>query len=202
MLKKIGAFIVLSLCFVSSPAFSKEVIEQISCDSSLQQCLTLIQKLPAAREMLTTIQKEGAIRILSRQAHLAQQFGAFWDPDQRTIVISASNEASKGKVIRSIIFECHNALKTKQMNTLARQAMAGKISKADYVRGIEWLEYQNSLSASKLVNEGIEKGLFPESAYLPVYDSFEEHYAVQQQYGHSQWIGNTYDHLRQGLIQF
>ena len=99
----------------------------------------------------------------------------------------------------SILFELHNALADSKITYYYQLAAQGKIKKEAYVSGIEYIEYQNSMKASQLASKGIEMGVFPRSAYLPTYGSFEEYYRFQKKAGHSAWIAYTYDQLAPAL---
>lgn len=167
----------------------------VSCAPQLQNCINKMQKLPEIRELLAEIQREGLIRIITSNHGLARQFGAFWDPDQRTISVNLSAHTSEGELIGSILFEMHNASINSQLDHLDYLAVRRQIDKRSYVEAVERLEYQNSVKASKIAQKGIELGIFPPSATLQTYSSFEEHYRIQQEAGHSSWIARTYDNL-------
>lgn len=183
-------FLFQSFAFTSS-----ESSFNFSCDPQLKPILQTIQKLPEAREILSTIQKEGNICFLLSNERLSQEFGAFWDPDSRSIRVNKAFLKSEGEMIGTILFELQNALTNKQIAKLNWLATCGRINKKDYVRAFEYLEYQNSLNAAKLAQKGIEKGIFPKSARLFTYENFEEHFRVQQMAGHSAWIAKVHDEL-------
>lgn len=200
MIKKIFlCFCLISITFFQSSYADnkKNHLEQvISCAPELQDCLFKIQQLPETRNLISTIQKEGPIRIVINDDHyLTKKFGAFWDPNHRTITVNYSNDISEGSLIGSIVFEMHNALVNSKMLDLDNLAVAGKIDRDAYVEEFERLEYKNSKDASKLVQKGIRKGVFPRSAYLPTYETFEEHFYVQKEAGHSDFIGRNFDQL-------
>lgn len=174
----------------------KQHLNNIECAPQLQEYIAAIQKFPEGRTLIESIQQEGAFGI-AVNTYLSQDFGAFWDPDQRLIMVSMSSSRSKGSLIASIIFELHNAAINSKLNHLDRLASQGKIDHDSYVEAVERLEYQNSLMASKLAAEGIRLGFFPEGAYLPTHSSFEEYYKIQQMAGHSNWISQTYYKLSQ-----
>lgn len=200
MIKKI----VYCCCFISITFLQSNCVENkknllekvVSCAPELQNCLFKIQQLPEAKNLIATIQKEGSIRIIINNDHyLTRKFGAFWDPVHRTITVNYSDNISEGSLIGSIVFEMHNALVNSKMLDLDNLAAAGKIDRDTYVEEFEKLEYKNSKDASKLVQKGIGKGFFPRSAFLPTYDTFEEHFYVQKEAGHSEFIARNFDHL-------
>lgn len=163
----------------------------------LSEIITTIQKLPEAKKLIAAIQKEGAISVICNQDEaVCQQFGACWDPDHRVILVNMLQKQSKGEIIGSILFELQNALMNCKILYYDGLAMKGKIGEENYVQAIEYLEYQNSLKASKLAEQGIQLGIFPISARLLTYSSFEEHYRVQKAEGHSDWIAHNYHQLR------
>lgn len=169
---------------------------EVPCDHRLQKYLNQILKLPNARRLIAEIKQQGPIRIKVDNHVLSQQFGALWDRQNRAIGIHLSSQTSAGTIIGSIIFELHNALSNSKIDHLDFLANSGQIGKEKYIEAMELLEYQNSKKASALTQEGIEMGLFPASALLNTYSSFEEHYYYQKISGHSAAFARGYDQLR------
>lgn len=167
----------------------------IDCAPQLRNCFNQIVKLPEARTLISNIQKEGPIRIIVNNHRLSEQFGAFWDVENRVISVSNSNGTTDGEIIASIIFELHNAQVNSKINHYDHLASVGRIDRESYVEAIERLEYENSKKASALAEKGIRLGLFPRDARLNTYDNFEEHFHYQKVGGHSAWIGRTYDQI-------
>lgn len=190
----INALCVLSLCSVAAHAAQNEM-RPVDCAPQLRQHLTSIQKLPEARQLIADVQKEGPIRIKLNNHQLSQQFGAFWDMNNRTIAISQSSKESEGDIIGSIIFELHNAQANSKIDYYDNLAFKRKISRENYIQAIERIEYENSKKAASIIEKGIKLGIFPNSARLHTYRNFEEHYHYQKQGGHSAWIGKSYDHM-------
>lgn len=192
-------FCLISFLQFQTAQAAKSKIENtsaIQCAAQLKGCLNKIQQLPEARQLITDIQKEGPIKITVNDNHyLSKQFGAFWDPCNRVITVNYSSHRSEGSLIGSIIFELHNASVNSKLIRLDNLAASGKIDREAYVEGVERLEYQNSLNASALTKKGIQKGIFPKSAYLPTYSTFEEHFRIQKEAGHSAFIAKNYNHL-------
>lgn len=200
MIKKIILFALLIATIITQASYSDERHEQanafIPCAPELQSCLNKIQQLPEARDLIAVIQKEGAIRIVvNNDPYLTKKFGAFWDPVNRVITVNYSKSIPEGSLIGSIVFEMHNALVNAKMLHLDNLAMAGKIEKDAYIESFERLEYQNSKDASRLVSKGIQKNIFPKSAYLPTYPNFETHFCVQKESGHSDFFARNFDML-------
>lgn len=176
-------------------AFSKIDAPHLTGSNRLDKAVATIQMLPEARALIQNVEQEGSIHIRSSSHSLSDQFGAFWDPEYRRICVSSSNQRNNGKLIGSIIFELHNALISKKLDHLAFLASKNRISRINYIIAVERLEYQNSLNAAKMIEKGIQMGIFPISTRMKTYHSFEEHYRIQQMGGHSGWIGNAYDQL-------
>lgn len=194
MYKIIVTCFLFIIFFNPTVAFSQTKEKNITA-AHVQECIDKIQELPEAREMMEAIQKDGPVRIAVSNHPLSQQFGAYWDVDQRVICVCPAFHSSVGKMIGSILFEMHNALHDSQINHYYDLASEGKIDRESYIRSIEHLEYLNSKSTAALAEKGIEQGIFPPEARRNTYDNFEEHYYYQQYGGHSAWIGRSYDSL-------
>lgn len=191
-MKKIGSLLLCLLVFVqighaaSGPA----------CDQRLQKYWNKILELPEARQLIEQIDQEGPIQIRVASNGLSQQFGAYWERQQRVIGIFLPTKVSEGRVIGSLLFELHNALSDPKFDHLDYLASSRQISREKYVESMERLEFQNSKKAAALAQEGIDKGIFPENAKLPTYSCFEEHYYYQKMSGHSNAFTEAYDQLR------
>jgi hypothetical protein len=162
------------------------------CSSSLKQHLAALLKIPEAKKLINTIQKEGAFQIIAQSNNSVKKFGACWDPDRRIIYVDVANR-TKGFVIGSILFELHNASVNSQFKHLNRLASYGKIDKNKYIKSMEYIEYLNVLNASKISEKGINMGVLPKDAYLPKYTSFEEHFRAQKMSGHSAYFARSYE---------
>jgi hypothetical protein len=195
MIKKL---IVLSILFLQIQCiYAENARPYIHCSPQLQGYIHQIQQLPEARRLIDNILAEGPLAILTNHEELSHQFGAFWDPDHRQICVNLNGykQDREGHVLGSIIFELHNALRSKEALRLHELARMGQIDKRTYIEKMERHEYQNSLDAARLAQIGIDRGLFPSGARLPTYRSFEEHFRMQQIGGHSDWYAGLYDHL-------
>ena len=147
-----------------------------------------------SQQLLSQAESEGPLTI--KMASLgAQASNAVWLPDERTICLNVSKKRSLGSLICSMIFELHNATTTKQFNHTDQLAASGRLSKQKYIETIERIEYANALKTSQMLERGVRKGVFPADARYPIAPTFEEHYAIQIQYGHSQFIGRMYENL-------
>lgn len=154
-----------------------------------------IQQVPSAKNLLMRVQNQGSIRIIQSNDPLARQFGAFWDSDNRVIHMDVSPQRSEGELIGSLIFELQNAFANDKIEHLHSLASQKAISKGRYVESLERLEYENSIHAAKIAEEGIQLGHFPRDARLHTYPSFEEHFRIQKIGKHSDWIAEMYDQL-------
>lgn len=198
MLKTLLYFCLLMVSICQAPlcASSQEIaFTSVECSPQLQQAVNKIMQISEARSLINTIQQEGPIRIIANTHPLSEQFGAYWDLGKRTICINLSHCRSEGKVIGSIVFELHNAAANSKLQHFDHLALTKNIDRESYVKGVEYVEYENSLKASHLTKVGIQMGIFPADAYLPIYRNFEEHYHFQIIGGHSAWIGSNYDGL-------
>lgn len=190
--KKVLSYLFFNLLFLASLNANQTSVP-ITCDFQLQQSLQSILKIPEAKALVEEIAKEGPIRIMAGNHAVSKQFGAFWDPDRRIICIHLPSKVSQHEVIKSLLFELQNASsnsKIHQINQLARQ---GKIDKAYYIKSMEYLEYINSKKAAKMALAGIKIGAIPRGCVLPTYPTFQEHFAAQQQSGHSACFARNYD---------
>jgi hypothetical protein len=165
----------------------------ITCSAQLQNHLQAILKIPEAKKLVDEIRKDGSFHIVSNHTALSKQLGAYWDPDRRIIYINFSPEVSDGSMIGSILFEMHNASVNSKIQHLNALASNGKIEKDKYVESMEYLEYINSLNASKITQKGIKMGIFPYDAYLPTYANFKEHFRAQKMSGHSNCFAKNYE---------
>lgn len=199
LFKSILICCVFSICQISQAFALHEQIRsranEIECAPQLRNCLATLQKLPEVKDLITAIQQEGSIRLALNKSKLSEQFGAFWDVDRRIIFVNLSWHQKEGELLASILFELHNASINSKINQLDHLASTGKIERDKYVEAMEFLEYQNAVKASALLKKGVELKIFPPSAYLPLYSSFEEHFRMQKIGGHSAWFAHNYDNL-------
>lgn len=196
-MNKLLNILVLSILLVISinTIFAEEIYTPIQCSPELQHDLALIQKLPEAKSLIASIQQEGPIKIIAKNTHLSNTFGAYWDPDQREICIAIGPGITTGSIIGSILFELHNAYVNSKIDYFDQLAMRGEIDQAHYVQEMEYLEYLNSLNAASLAQKGIDKGIFPQDAYLHTYRNFQEHFNAQKMSGHSSCFEHNYQLL-------
>lgn len=167
----------------------------VSCSPQLRSCLNKIEQIPEARQLIEKIQQDGPFCIKVSEHSLGQQFGAFWDIDNRAINVNVAGHRTEGEMIGSILFELQNALMSRKLDDLDRQAMMGQVNRDKYVESVEYIEYVNSKNAARIADTGIQMGVLPRSAMLNTYPSFEEHFKWQKYGGHSAWIAGTYDQL-------
>jgi hypothetical protein len=165
-----------------------------SFPASLYEAVKAVESLPDAAKLIDEVQAEGPIGIES-QYFTESDFEALWDSENRIIYVNASRNDTLGKEISSILFELHNAKTNKNLRDLFQQAKSGQIDKDSYVKCVERMEHGNALNTSLLIEKGIDQSIFPEDSRWEIFSSFEDHYKIQQIYGHSQWIAERFDSM-------
>lgn len=177
----------MKLIFIILTIFSLFNSNKISCDPELKPTLETIQQLSGANELIEKVLQDGPL-AMKRTDHFP--FKAYWDAATRTIGVKPSENP-----FFSLLFELHNAAAQKEFEAYDRMASQKKISKADYITAVEWIEYQNTFKTAELVEEGIRQGIFPPNSQTYYSSTFEEHLNDQRRTGHSAWIGGIYDDL-------
>jgi len=172
----------------SSPA------SELYCARSLKPVLNKIQQLPQVEQLIQQATEEGPVSIQENNRY-SSKFEGYWSSDDRTIVLTKHRNTTEGGLISTMLFELHNAKRNKDFRTLDHQALRGEISKGEYVEAVEYIEYENALAVSALLDEGIEMGIFPRNSAWHPHRSFEDHYRLQRTSGHSKWIAKNYDML-------
>lgn len=168
--------------------FSSKPNSTINCDPELKITLETVRKLNDAEKLIEQVLADGPIAIKSAPDF---PFEAYWDPSTRTVGVTPA-----GDKIHSILFELHNASAQNFFEYYDALAREKKISKDDYVRAIEQIEYQNTFKTAALIDEGIRRGIFPKESQVYCYSAtFEEHLSDQMAAGHSAWIADMYDWL-------
>jgi hypothetical protein len=184
------------LKFFLAYLFSCATAFAISHSPELGAPLKLLNRLEEGKQLIQLSEKEGSIHI--KTAYLGTHASnAAWLPEERTIYINISTKRSEGSLLRSIVFELHNAISNKQFIEVDQLAYIHHISKEGYIEAIERIEYQNAVQTSHLLEKGIRLRLFPQDAFYPVAPTFAEHFYIQKSGGHSAFIGNQYDALKQ-----
>ncbi|MBA2369367.1 MAG: hypothetical protein H0V82_10155 [Candidatus Protochlamydia sp.] len=172
---------------------------RINCAKEIQEDLLAIYRVPEGKVLIDTILNEGSLKIIVKKTSVSEQFGAYWDPDTRTICLAVAakqNECITG----ALLFELHNALVTSKIDQLDDLASKRQLNRASYVESMEYLEYVNSLNASKIAEKGIQMGILDQEARLPTYPSFKEHFHMQKISGHSAHFSRNYDRLAQRYL--
>lgn len=160
----------------------------------LSHCINALYQLEDTRLLLESVEAQGTITIKAAQmGHYATN--AAWYPDERTICVNFSHKRSYGSLIRSLVFELHNALNQKEFDHYDALASQKRISKEKYIESVEYLEYTNALKTAEIMQKGINQGIFPGDSGWCISSSFAEHYQIQKEAGHSKCIGDLYDVL-------
>lgn len=138
MLKKLLYFIITittieASSLVAAPSRNEANGISIACSPELRSCLDKILQLPEARELISKIQKEGAIQVYVNPDK-SQKFGALWDVQNRIILVNVSSNRPEGSLIASILFELHNASINSKLNKLDYQASIGSMGQSDLRR--------------------------------------------------------------------
>lgn len=155
--------------------------------------LNALYQMTETKQILESVETEGALNLQA----IYSGWPAAWYPEERTIRINCSKDHSYGSVIRSLIFELHNVMDQKQFEFVDELAIQQKLSKDEYVRKIEQMEYQSALKTLEIVKRGVSQGIFPaDAAEWPVAPSFIEHMRMQYESGHAQAVALLYDQLR------
>lgn len=162
----------------------------------LVEPLNLIARFPESRKVLDKVEQEGPISIYS--APFQSTSNAMWVCDERAIVVNSIRPKTLGQQTRLILFELHNALRTKEFDELDRMACWKKISKEDYIRAVEYKEFQNVHNTTKLLEQAISQNFFPKDSYWTTVSNFNDHLRTQALSGHSQAIGALYERLARG----
>lgn len=196
-------FIILSLLAFSSNINSKDSLKKISenpvkyqlyCSSKVEEILKTIQKLPNANNVIQKVLSEGSLSIKINHC-LSTKFDGYWSDSNRTIYLTKSKSTSKGNLINTLLFELHNASRNSDFEEFDQLAYHRKITKKKYIEAVEYIEYQNALATSALIEEGIALKIFPQDARWNLAEDFSYHFSIQKRTGHSAWIGEMYDSL-------
>jgi hypothetical protein len=162
--------------------------------------LRTLYQLEETQRLLNQVEKEGSIKIKAVKLG-SQAQNACWFPDERTICVNISKRRSFASLICSLVFELHNALNQKKFDQFDLLAMQGKITKAKYIESVEHQEYLNALQTMQILKKGVERQIFPpDISSWAVAPTFQEHYRVQRESGHSQSIGMIFDSLHRHTI--
>lgn len=198
MIKKLTSILLLTISLTTQMAFASVGNQcfqnsTVMCSPVLKKYVSRILELPEARELIETVQREGAISVCVSNDPLSRKFRAYWDGEDRIIGINVESHDTEGEIIGSIIFELHNAAAETRLSNVDRLAAAGQINRNIYTESVERIEYENSWKAARVAEKGISKGLFPQSARLRTFNNFEEYYRLQKIGGHSACIAKNFD---------
>ncbi len=160
----------------------------------LSRPVQTLYRLEETRQLLAMAEKEGAINIRTATFGF-EASNAAWMASERTIYLNFSKPRSPGSLIASIVFELHNALSSREFAYYDRLAMKGQLTRQKYIEAVERLEYANAHKTAHILYKGVRKGIFPSDAFWCIAPTFEEHYQVQIEAGHSGLIGCIYDDI-------
>ncbi len=197
-INKVIIFLLVGLSSLASPLTGRErrleatSASSILCAKELNHILAIAQKLPETNQIFEKVLEDGPLYIEVNR-HISKEFEGYWSDDERTIYLTKTRSTTDGMLIATLVFELHNAYRNHELRSLTKKAEAQGICKEDFVRQYEYVEFKNAKDAQRLVNLGIERGIYPYTSSIDYHDNFEDHYALQQRVGHSAWIGNMYD---------
>jgi hypothetical protein len=193
-----------SLFFTSlilSLSFTQIFAAFVYTPDPLKKAVKSIESFDEGKAFLSLCQSKGTIN-LKWQPLGSDKSTACWIGHKREIILNSSREFNEGKKISSILFELNNSLTHEEFIKLNKLAFEGKISKKDFVEKVERIEYQNVFKTRKLLEKGVNLGIFPENCLLPIAPSFEEHFELQIQSGHSDAIAKQFDEIKHQGIKF
>ena len=160
----------------------------------LTQPVQALYRLEETKQLLAMAEKEGPIKIYTASFGF-EASNAAWMAYERTVYLNFSKPRSQGSLISSIVFELHNALCSRQFAHYDHLASKGQISRNQYIEAIERIEYMNAHKTAEILYKGVRRGIFPSDAFWCIAPTFEEHYQVQIEAGHSALIGYIYDDI-------
>nr|NGX58767.1 hypothetical protein [Chlamydiota bacterium] len=166
----------------------------VYCSKDNSKAYHAIKKLPEVQELVNKILEDGSICIESNHRETSG-FQGMWDSRRRKVVMNPYTNPTLGERINTLMMELHNAASDRQLSHLFRQAQAGRLTKDEYVEGVERVEHANAVGSSRLLALGIRRGFYPGDAAWDIYDDFDDHYMLQQVLDHSTWIAMNYNHL-------
>lgn len=185
---------IISLILTLLPIASTQtqpVQHTFSCDSKLYPLLHRIQRLQETNTLIDQVLLEGPLYIKINR-DLPTQFDGYWSSEERTIYITMQ---SKSSYLTTLLFELHNAVRTKELEKLYDLASQKMIEKDKFIERVEYIEHQNVIATSSLIEKGIQQGLYPLNMRWEVDPHFDSHFAYQKQTGHSAWLADLYDEL-------
>lgn len=164
-----------------------------SCSAELKSSLEAIYFFPPGRQLLEEVERQGPVWIYC--ASFSGNSRAMWIADKRSIIVNSRFFPSFADGIRSILFELYNAKQNQRFLHVDNLARNHQISKEEYIERVEYLEHQNALAVSKLIECGIEKGYFPPQSRWLIAKDFKRHFSIQKRSGHSDAVAGFYDSM-------
>lgn len=194
-MKKLLVCILTILFYTLQLPAGEEARHSITCSKALQPALSTLRKLPEIETLIQQVLQEGPLKI-TYNGRLSSQFEGYWDPYNRTILVTKGSNRTEAARINTMLFEMHNASRTKDFKALDRLASRGKIGQEEYVRRSEYIEYENCLSTARLLDKGIRKGIFPAESAWSIHDNFRDHYRLMKRSGHAAWHASAYKRMQ------
>jgi len=182
---------ILLFIIISFKIFTAE--HALRCDKALSPILAKIETLPEGKELVSGILEQGPLKI--RVSRFSTQFEGSWTAYDRVIHVTKRSNMPESSLITTLLFELQNAYRTADLESIYRMATSRQLSKKEFIRKVEYFEYENALATSKLLKLGIAAGIFPRSSYWYISGDFEKHFAAQKRGGHSAAIGKIYNQI-------
>ncbi len=148
-----------------------------------------IEALPEAEALLQKVEREGTVSIVGR-SHAG--FAAYWEGRSRTIVINQSYRRSEGSLIRSVVFELCNATRNRELARQWALAGQGRLTQEEFATNVERIEFENLWRASRLLEAGIKRGLFPSDARMGAWSDFDAFLRNEKRTGHFGYLCDQY----------
>lgn len=189
-MKHLLTFVLFLFSFSISPLFAGF----LSTPNELKKAVDAIESFSEGKEFLNYCQSNGKIDLKWKNLG-TNQSTACWIGHERVIILNASREFTEGRKISSILFELNNAITHNEFIHLNKLAFENKITKNEFVRTVEMLEYKNVLKTRQLLEKGVELGIFPSDCLIPIAPNFEEHFKVQISSGHCEAIAKQYEQI-------
>ncbi|NGX60684.1 MAG: hypothetical protein K940chlam9_00151 [Chlamydiae bacterium] len=164
-----------------------------TCSPEVSSAVQTLYKIPEARELIQKVEADGPVRVYVTP--FPNGSNAMWRADERAIILNGNKSRTYGEMLRSILFEFHNAAADKEFMKTDWMAKQGQISKNTYIEQIERIEHSNALSTCNIIEQAIAKRIFPMDARWSIPSDFHFHFQIQKESGHSQAIAVTYDCL-------
>lgn len=185
----------MKLLFTFFYLIISSTIHAISYSPELQPYFQELEKLPEAHHLLYYVQEVVPLKVIAANQSLPSNSRTFFDADRHILYVNFMNAKFEGEIIGALLLELHQILMNPAFEQLEKQAAEGKIDKKGYIEAVMQIEYQNAVKASRMVDRGIQWGIFPNSARLPYYRDLDDYLLQQKINGHSIRLTSAFDRM-------